>query len=58
MPHMIVKLWPGKSEAPKTLLAEKIAQGGIVRMTGVHDRRQHCRRKPPALKRRITPPPP
>jgi hypothetical protein len=30
---MIVKLWPGNSEAPKTPLAEKIAQGGIVGMT-------------------------
>ncbi len=26
MPHVIVKLWPGKSEAQKTRLAEKIAQ--------------------------------
>jgi hypothetical protein len=26
MPHVIVKLWPGKSEAEKTRLAEKIAQ--------------------------------
>jgi 4-oxalocrotonate tautomerase len=26
MPHIIVKLWPGKSEAQKARLAEKIAQ--------------------------------
>jgi 4-oxalocrotonate tautomerase len=26
MPHVVVKLWPGKSEAQKTQLAEKIAQ--------------------------------
>lgn len=26
MPHVIVKLWPGRSEAQKTRLAEKIAQ--------------------------------
>jgi 4-oxalocrotonate tautomerase len=26
MPHVIVKLWPGKSEAQKILLAERIAQ--------------------------------
>jgi len=26
MPHVIVKLWPGKSETQKTRLAEKIAQ--------------------------------
>ena len=26
MPHVIVKLWPGKSEAQKRLLAERIAQ--------------------------------
>jgi 4-oxalocrotonate tautomerase len=26
MPHVIVKLWPGKSEARKSLLAERIAQ--------------------------------
>jgi len=26
MPHVIVKLWPGKSEAQKQRLAEKIAQ--------------------------------
>jgi 4-oxalocrotonate tautomerase len=26
MPHVIVKLWPGKSEAQKARLAEKIAQ--------------------------------
>ena len=26
MPHVIVKLWPGKSEEQKTQLAEKIAQ--------------------------------
>ena len=26
MPHVIVKLWPGKSDAQKTRLAEKIAQ--------------------------------
>jgi 4-oxalocrotonate tautomerase len=26
MPHVIVKLWPGKSEAEKIRLAEKIAQ--------------------------------
>ena len=26
MPHVIVKLWPGKSEAQKTRLAEKIAE--------------------------------
>jgi len=26
MPHVIVKLWPGKSEAQKSLLAERIAQ--------------------------------
>jgi 4-oxalocrotonate tautomerase len=26
MPHVIVKLWPGKSEAQKERLAEKIAQ--------------------------------
>ncbi|MCK9918568.1 tautomerase family protein [Microbacteriaceae bacterium K1510] len=26
MPHVIVKLWPGKSEAQKTRLADKIAQ--------------------------------
>ena len=25
MPHVIVKLWPGKSDQQKTLLAEKIA---------------------------------
>lgn len=25
MPHVIVKLWPGKSEAQKTRLAERIA---------------------------------
>ena len=25
MPHVIVKLWPGKSERQKALLAEKIA---------------------------------
>jgi 4-oxalocrotonate tautomerase len=26
MPHVIVKLWPGKSEEQKARLAEKIAQ--------------------------------
>ncbi len=26
MPHIIVKLWPGKSEEQKALLAEKITQ--------------------------------
>lgn len=26
MPHVIVKLWPGKSERQKTLLAERITQ--------------------------------
>ena len=26
MPHVVVKLWPGKSEAQKQQLAEKIAQ--------------------------------
>lgn len=26
MPHVIVKLWPGKSEAQKKRLAEKIAR--------------------------------
>lgn len=26
MPHVIVKLWPGKSEEQKQLLADKIAQ--------------------------------
>ena len=26
MPHVIVKLWPGKSEQQKSRLAEKIAQ--------------------------------
>ena len=26
MPHVIVKLWPGKSEAQKARLAEKIAK--------------------------------
>jgi 4-oxalocrotonate tautomerase len=26
MPHVIVKLWPGKSEQQKTSLAEKIAK--------------------------------
>ena len=26
MPHVIVKLWPGKSEAQKTRLAERITQ--------------------------------
>jgi 4-oxalocrotonate tautomerase len=26
MPHVIVKLWPGKSEQQKTKLAEKITQ--------------------------------
>ena len=26
MPHVIVKLWPGKSEAQKERLAEKIAR--------------------------------
>ncbi|HEV2133920.1 MAG TPA: tautomerase family protein [Terracidiphilus sp.] len=26
MPHIIVKLWPGKSERQKTQLAEKITQ--------------------------------
>ncbi|HXH48727.1 MAG TPA: tautomerase family protein [Terriglobia bacterium] len=26
MPHVIVKLWPGKSEDQKTRLAEKITQ--------------------------------
>jgi 4-oxalocrotonate tautomerase len=26
MPHVIIKLWPGKSEAQKTLLAEKITR--------------------------------
>jgi 4-oxalocrotonate tautomerase len=26
MPHVIVKLWPGKSEQQKTRLAEKIAK--------------------------------
>ena len=29
MPHVIVKLWPGKSEAQKTALAEAIAQNVI-----------------------------
>jgi phenylpyruvate tautomerase PptA (4-oxalocrotonate tautomerase family) len=27
MPHVIVKLWPGNTEAQKTRLAEKIAKG-------------------------------
>ena len=27
MPHVIVKLWPGKSEAQKKRLAERIARG-------------------------------
>ena len=27
MPHVIVKLWPGKSEQQKTRLADKIAKG-------------------------------
>lgn len=26
MPHVVVRLWPGKSEAQKTRLAEKITQ--------------------------------
>ncbi|HKS84507.1 MAG TPA: tautomerase family protein [Pseudolabrys sp.] len=26
MPHVVVKLWPGKSESQKKQLAEKIAQ--------------------------------
>ena len=26
MPHLIVKLWPGKSEEQKTRLAERIAE--------------------------------
>jgi len=29
MPHVMVKLWPGKSEAQKKLLAQKIAQDVI-----------------------------
>jgi len=29
MPHVIVKLWPGKSEAQKARLAAKIAQDVI-----------------------------
>lgn len=29
MPHVIVKLWPGKSEEQKRLLAERITQGVI-----------------------------
>ena len=27
MPHVIVKLWPGKSEQQKARLADKIAEG-------------------------------
>jgi 4-oxalocrotonate tautomerase len=27
MPHLIVKLWPGKSEQQKTRLAEEITKG-------------------------------
>lgn len=29
MPHVIVKLWPGKTEAQKTELAERIARDVI-----------------------------
>ena len=29
MPHIIVKLWPGKSERQKTLLAEAITKGVV-----------------------------
>jgi 4-oxalocrotonate tautomerase len=28
MPHIIVKLWPGKSEKQKALLAERIVKDG------------------------------
>jgi 4-oxalocrotonate tautomerase len=35
MPHVVVKLWPGKSEAQKRRLAERITQA----MTGVLDYR-------------------
>jgi 4-oxalocrotonate tautomerase len=33
MPHVIVKLWPGKSEAQKAELAEAIAQD-VIRVLG------------------------
>jgi 4-oxalocrotonate tautomerase len=29
MPHVILKLWPGRSEAQKSRLAEKIAQDAM-----------------------------
>ena len=29
MPHVIVKLWPGKSERQKSELAERIAEDGM-----------------------------
>jgi len=29
MPHVIVKLWPGKSEQQKTRLAERITKDGM-----------------------------
>lgn len=29
MPHIIVKLWPGSSEAQKTKLADQIVKAGV-----------------------------
>jgi hypothetical protein len=41
MPHVIVKLWPGKSEAHKRRLAERIADRRRFRQAlqeaGIHD---------------------
>jgi 4-oxalocrotonate tautomerase len=33
MPHVIVKLWPGKTEKQKTLLAEEITQSVMRTLT-------------------------
>jgi len=29
MPHILIKLWPGKSEKQKALLAERIVKDGM-----------------------------
>ena len=42
MPHVIVKLWPGKTEAQKKRLAEKIAQDVMDRVAPLLGARRKC----------------
>ncbi len=46
MPHVIVKLWPGKSEQQKALLAERIAQDVMVYKPEILDKWDDLYKKP------------